>query len=66
VFKLTPPSGGQGAWTETILHEFQGSPDGGWPNPLFAFTRKAVAPLYGTTRYGGDANGDGIAFKITQ
>lgn len=29
--QLSPPTGGQTAWTETILHTFTGSPDGQYP-----------------------------------
>lgn len=45
VFKLSPSSGGM--WTETVLHSFAGSTDGGYPTtPLVRDTR---GNIYGTT-----------------
>jgi uncharacterized repeat protein (TIGR03803 family) len=63
VFKLAPPTYGQTAWKETVLHSFTGVPsDGGQPHaPLIA--DKAGA-LYGTTFYGG-INNAGTVFKLT-
>lgn len=64
-FKLTPPAGGIGAWTETILHAFAGGTDGSFPGaPLLL----VGTSLYGTT-YEGTGNclgggGCGTVFEI--
>jgi uncharacterized repeat protein (TIGR03803 family) len=52
-----------GTWTETVIHEFSGSSDGGGPEsgPLI----DSAGSLYGTTEYGG-ANDKGIAYKFTR
>jgi uncharacterized repeat protein (TIGR03803 family) len=47
--------------TETVLHSFQGNPDGG--SPVAGLIRDAAGNLYGTTLYGG-AVGKGIVFKL--
>src|SRR5262249_21459623 len=31
IFQLSPPTGGQTFWTETLLHRFRGKPDGKTP-----------------------------------
>ena len=62
VFKLTPPTNGTTAWTETVLHSFVG---GDGANPIFGgliFDKQGA--LYGTTYRGGSANG-GTVFKLT-
>lgn len=61
VFKLTPPAGGQGKWTKTILHSFAGS-DGA--QPLTGVRADAGGALYGTTSLGGSSN-QGTVFKLT-
>jgi hypothetical protein len=66
-FKLTPPSGGSGSWTETILHTFTGVNDGSYP--LGGLTLVGTS-LYGTA-YEGIGNcygnaGCGTVFEITQ
>lgn len=59
VFELSPSSGGQ--WTESVLHNFAGTPDG--KNPYGGVTFDAAGNLYGTTAAGGSggacSNGDG-------
>ena len=60
IFKLSPGSGGQ--WTETVVHSFQGPPDGG-----FSYNGMVVDPFgnfYGATVHGGD-NNDGSIYKFT-
>jgi len=47
--------------TETILHNFVGSPDGALP--YAGLFRDAAGNLYGTTYQGGASN-DGVVFKI--
>jgi hypothetical protein len=52
VFELSPPTSG-GAWTETILYNFQGGTDGSYPWSPLVFDQKGN--LYGTTWYGGSS-----------
>jgi uncharacterized repeat protein (TIGR03803 family) len=74
VYELSPPSGGTGSWTETVLYAFTGESDGGLPgqgNLVF----DTQGNLYGTTEYRGDnscnmqefddAFGCGVVFKLT-
>jgi uncharacterized repeat protein (TIGR03803 family) len=49
VFELTPPSVGQGRWTETVLHRFTGAKDGSFPDGLIL---AQSGTLYGTTYLG--------------
>ena len=61
VFELTPPQVSGGVWTETILHKFQGMPDGRIP-----LSRLAMSPdgsLFGTTLRGG-VNDLGTAYTL--
>jgi uncharacterized repeat protein (TIGR03803 family) len=53
VFELSPPSGSGNRWTQTVLHTFQGPPDGAWPESTLVF---ANGKLYGTTTMGGTGN----------
>jgi len=55
VFKLD--SGG----TETVLHSFTGSSDGGYP--YAGLVRDTAGALYGTAAYGGASN-YGVVFKV--
>jgi hypothetical protein len=52
IFRLTPPAGGTGAYTEQILYAFQGGLDGSEPS-----TNLVSLPggLYGATAHGGFA-----------
>jgi uncharacterized repeat protein (TIGR03803 family) len=59
VFKLTPPESGDGAWTETILYNFNGA-DGDGPNSDLVVRGDT---LFGTTAYGGTAN-RGTVFEL--
>jgi len=65
VFELSPA--GNGSWTETIIHTFAGSPDGGYPNGNLIFDN--AGNLYGTTALGGDSTycsgGCGTAFELS-
>lgn len=63
VFELSPPKKGETAWTQTTLYAFTGANDGG--NPQAALTMDADGNLYGTT-YGGGADGQGVAFKLSR
>jgi hypothetical protein len=64
VFKLTPPSGGTGPWTETILHRFHGSPDGKIPEGRLIMT--AQGALVGTTVHGGATDQGTVYFSCPQ
>ena len=60
IFKLSPIGGGQ--WIETVVHAFEGPPDG-----AFAYNGMVVDRLgnfYGATVHGGD-NDDGSVYKFT-
>ena len=57
VFELSPPSAPEEAWTETIIHVFNGSPhDGCYPAGRLATDG---TNLYGTTLEGGNNSGKG-------
>ena len=67
VFKLQPPPtaplSALEPWTETVLYEFRGDPDGSYPgygNLVF----DAAGNLYGTTEQGG-AFGYGVVFELS-
>ena len=60
VFELAPQLGG--TWSEEILHNFTGSPDGYGP----VGSNLTLAPsgtLYGTTPFGGSKN-EGVAYSL--
>jgi len=59
VFKLSPSQ--SGGWTETLLHSFDGSPDGFAPASGTLLLKKGA--LFGTTSSGGSAN-FGTIFKV--
>jgi hypothetical protein len=62
VFSLTPPAGGKGPWTETVLYSFTASGDGAFPTA--GLTIDPSGALYGVaTDYGGSQNG--VVFKLT-
>ncbi|MGA3210889.1 MAG: Ig-like domain repeat protein [Terriglobales bacterium] len=66
VFELSPPSGGTGPWTETVLYSFTGGSDGGYPVAGLIFDSQGN--LYGTTEEGGNGSsnfGDGVAFELS-
>jgi uncharacterized repeat protein (TIGR03803 family) len=60
VFKLTKSNG---KFKESVLYSFKTGTDGNSPTSTLVFD--AHGNLYGTTSAGGDANGDGIVFKLT-
>ena len=63
VFELTPANG---SWTYNDLHDFSGGSDGAYPYSSLVFD--ANGNLYGTTTYGGLAqgfSGFGVVFEIT-
>lgn len=62
VFEVSPPAGGSGAWTETILHNFGFSPDGG--SPYYSrLVMDGGGNLYGTSQVGGTLH-NGVVFKL--
>jgi hypothetical protein len=64
-FELSPPSVSGGSWTETTLHNFAASGDGG--SQIYGgLTFRSVGggtALYGLTTYGG-TNNNGIVFRV--
>jgi uncharacterized repeat protein (TIGR03803 family) len=58
---LAPQAAQAQAYTETILHSFQGSPDG--YNPYSSLVRDKAGNLYGTTA-GGGTSMQGTVFKV--
>jgi uncharacterized repeat protein (TIGR03803 family) len=62
VFSLTPPTGGQGAWTEQTLWSFTGAMDGA--KPASALVQAPNGKLYGTASSGG-GSGAGTVFELT-
>jgi uncharacterized repeat protein (TIGR03803 family) len=72
VFELSPPSGGVGPWTETVLYSFTGTAgDGAFPMARLV-RDPATGNLYGTTYSGGNLNcpipysyGCGTVFELS-
>jgi uncharacterized repeat protein (TIGR03803 family) len=60
VFELSPTTSGE--WHETVLYEFTGGEDGGFPQA--GLVEDAAGNLYGTTQYGGDS-ASGVVFELT-
>ena len=60
VYELLPPSGGQGAWSEQVIHVFAG-PDGAWPQGGFLVDPQG--DLFSTTLTGGD-DASGTVFEL--
>jgi uncharacterized repeat protein (TIGR03803 family) len=70
VFKLTPPVSGSGSWTETVLHAFNGAPDGAVP--VGRLVMDSSGAIYGATESGGLTYSDGgikygigVLYKLT-
>jgi len=63
VYKLSPPSG-KGSWTESVLHDFTGGSDGGYP--AGTVTLGASGVLYGVGSYSGVANASGVVFELSE
>jgi uncharacterized repeat protein (TIGR03803 family) len=61
-FQLTPPAAPDGAWTETVIHTFSGSPDGEYPVAPMIFD--SAGNLYGTTVFGGGQSSLGTVFQL--
>ena len=60
IFELSPTGNNQ--WVETILYEFSGGTDGGYP--VAGLTFDGSGNLYGTGGFGG-ANGTGVVFELS-
>jgi hypothetical protein len=63
VFELSPPSEKGGAWGETVLYNFTGGSDGGYP--IGGLTFGSGGAIYGTASYSGVPNRSGTAFSLT-
>jgi uncharacterized repeat protein (TIGR03803 family) len=63
VFELSPPSGGSGPWTQTVLYGFTFLSTAPF-QPQGGVTFDANGNLYGTTESGG-ANGAGTVYELT-
>jgi hypothetical protein len=68
VFELSPTT--SGPWNETVLYNFTGGADGGFPAAGVIFD--TAGNLYGTTQFGGNKTGIcanyygcGVVFKLT-
>jgi uncharacterized repeat protein (TIGR03803 family) len=61
VFKLAPPTNGQGKWVETILHAFNGIGDGTIPQAGLVAGKGGI--LFGTT-LGGGSSGLGTVYEL--
>jgi uncharacterized repeat protein (TIGR03803 family) len=53
VFQLSPPAQKGGAWTETLIYQFQGKGSNDASVPNGGLIRDAAGNLYGATAYGG-------------
>ncbi len=60
IFKLSPV--GNGSWTETVVHAFEGPPDGGFS--YNGMVVDAFGNFYGATVHGG-TDDDGSVYKFT-
>ncbi len=61
IYQLTPPVSGKGYWTETVLHDFTGRPDGYAPDsPLIT---DPAGNFYGTAEAGGPLGG-GTVYQL--
>jgi uncharacterized repeat protein (TIGR03803 family) len=61
VAQFTPPAGGTGPWTETVLYNFTGGTDGSQPDGGLILGGNNT--LYGTTAF--DGKGYGTVFELT-
>jgi uncharacterized repeat protein (TIGR03803 family) len=63
VFEISPPAGGSGSWTETVLYRFGINASDG-ASPTGDLVMDAQGNLFGTTPDGG-ANGLGTVFELS-
>jgi len=62
VFRLSPPTPGQTAWSEVVLHSFNILTSG--DNPAYGLVADPQGHLFGTAYYGGTGLG-GTVFEVT-
>ena len=62
VYEVVRPVPPKTAWTETVLYNFSGMPDGGFPEAGLIFDK--AGNLYGTTNQGG-ASDAGTVFELS-
>ncbi len=62
VFEVSPPAGGRQTWTETVLYNFDFSPNGGSPG-YSGLVMDESGNLYGTTQTGGTLH-NGVVFAL--
>jgi len=73
VFQLSPPAQKGGAWTETLIYQFQGKGSNDASVPNGGLIRDAAGNLYGVTAYGGTGDcvllgvkaGCGTVYKLS-
>lgn len=63
VYELSPPAGGRQTWSETLLHNFGFSPDGGTPG-YSGLVLDNSGNLFGTTQTGGTLH-NGVVFELS-
>jgi uncharacterized repeat protein (TIGR03803 family) len=63
VFEVSPPPGGSGSWTESVVYNFAFNTDGGFPG-LSTLLRDSNGNLYGTTQVGGTPR-NGVVFELS-
>lgn len=65
VFRLSPPPGKLGSWTETVLWNFASNKkNNGWAPGFGKLNMDASGDIYGTTQAGGGKN-EGIVFELS-
>jgi uncharacterized repeat protein (TIGR03803 family) len=63
VFAMNPPAQGQQTWTESVIYNFDFSPNGGSPG-YSGLVMDASGNLYGTTQTGGTGH-NGVVFELS-
>ncbi len=63
VFRLDPPAGGTGPWTETVIWSFTGGTDGAQPLAGL-YQNPTTKVLFGTASIGG-SSGAGVVFQLS-
>ena len=63
VFEMNPPAQGQQTWTESVIYNFDFSPNGGSPG-YSGLVMDASGNLFGTTQTGGTGE-NGVVFELS-